>query len=369
MRRAVASRAVNESCWTNSAATHGFERIAGRRRGRHETALAHGERDDATRTLFYKLDKMRGCHMFNKWYLLLLAIVAACAAQGGSDDVDILPGDINEIVQAICYGPASYGAASCPCDCPPCTTGGSPIILDLNGDGFALTDADGGVLFDLRANGIPELWAWTTTGSDDAFLVLDRDGDGAITSGAELFGNYTDQPANPNLIPNGYLALAVFDTNRDGQIDSSDPIYPALRLWVDKNHDGMSQAEELHTLAEFGILSLSTAYVTQARVDRNGNIFRFRSSLTRAPGSHVNRITYDVLLGEASAGSAVEQSTAVVPLVACTYDGCIAQSSMDTRQAWCSSCANVPSCYNAATQSQTYWNNWCYNRFNTAMCP
>jgi len=268
--------------------------------------------------------------MLNKWFSLSLAILVACAAQG-SDDGDILPGDINEIVQALCYGPASYGTASygtasyrtasCPCDCPPCTTGGSPIILDLNGDGFALTDAAGGVLFDLRANGIPELWAWTTTGSDDAFLALDRDGDGAITSGAELFGNYTDQPTNPNLIPNGYLALAVFDTNRDGQIDSSDPIYPALRLWIDKNHDGVSQPEELHTLAEFGILSLSTAYVTQARVDRNGNIFRFRSSLTRAPGSHANRITYDVLLGEASAGTAVQQSEKIVAYDACSSYG------------------------------------------------
>lgn len=84
---------------------------------------------------------------------------------------------------------------------------GSPIIIDLDNDGFALTDAAHGVRFDLAATGVLSQWAWTARGSDDAFLALDRNGDSQISNGKELFGNYTDQPVTEH--PNGFIALAM----------------------------------------------------------------------------------------------------------------------------------------------------------------
>lgn len=101
-------------------------------------------------------------------------------------------------------------------------TGCSPIIIDISGKGFLLTSADNGVKFDIANTGIPVQISWTA-GSSNAFLVLDRDGSGVITDGAELFGNFTPQPKIAT--PNGFAALAVYDDprmggNGDGVIDA-----------------------------------------------------------------------------------------------------------------------------------------------------
>jgi hypothetical protein len=174
----------------------------------------------------------------------------------------------------------------------------SPIVIDIDHSGFSMTNAAGGVVFNMLNDGVPLQISWTAPGSTNAFLVLDRNGNGTIDIGEELFGDVTPQPASST--PNGFLALAEYDKsgnggNGNGRIDAQDAVFSQLRLWQDVNHYGISEASELLPLP--GLLSaIDLDYKASRQTDQNGNQFRYRAKVYDVHGSHAGRWAWDVFL-------------------------------------------------------------------------
>lgn len=202
-------------------------------------------------------------------------------------------------VAPVCNFPFHSDYSQCCCADNLGSCAETPIVVDLEGDGFRLTSAAEGVEFDLNADGVAEHLSWTALGSDDAFLALDLNQNGMIDSGAELFGNHTPQPASPS--PNGFIALAEFDKeenggNGNGIIDGGDAVYAKLLLWRDTNHNGKSDPGELSSLAQSGANAISLDYQRSNRRDDYGNLFFYRSKLQVAKGASLEHWVYDVFL-------------------------------------------------------------------------
>ncbi|AEB59711.1 hypothetical protein MDS_3680 [Ectopseudomonas mendocina NK-01] len=118
-----------------------------------------------------------------------------------------------------------------------------PLVLDLAGNGFSTSGLSRPVRFDLDADGrIDSISAPT---GDDALLALDRNGNGRIDDGRELFG---DQHGAAN----GFAELARFDDNGDGRIDAADAVFDKLRLL---RFDAQGR-QQLQTLGEAGVSAI-----------------------------------------------------------------------------------------------------------------
>ncbi|HYL63290.1 MAG TPA: hypothetical protein VE077_11785 [Candidatus Methylomirabilis sp.] len=161
--------------------------------------------------------------------------------------------------------------------------------------------------------------AWTQAGSGVAFLVLPA-ADGLVHDGRQLFGSGSPQP--PSQTPNGFAALAQYDLpanggNGNGVIDPGDAIYSSLRLWIDANHDGISQPEELHTLQSLGVTSISLDYSMSRRQDQYGNVFRFKTAIDpKSPDrDRVGRTSYDVFFRTLQPSAALIQMRKQCPQV------------------------------------------------------
>ena len=144
-----------------------------------------------------------------------------------------------------------------------------PLIFDLDGNGISLSGLESGVDFDLDGNGVPERASWITGG--DALLALDRDGNGTIDNGRELFG---DQHGAAD----GFAELARFDDNGDGTIDGRDRVFGSLLL--------LDSRGTTRTLADAGITAIRLGALTRVDLPLAGGHLVAIGSFERADGGH-----------------------------------------------------------------------------------
>jgi hypothetical protein len=156
----------------------------------------------------------------------------------------------------------------------------TPLILDLNGDGVRTVGLDAGVVFDLEGSGQMRSVGWASP--EDGFLVSDLNQDGIINNGTELFGSATVLP-NGETANDGFQALATYDDNQDGVVNTQDSGWNSLKVWTDANQDGLSQAGELRSLTEMGITQLNLN-PTESSEQQGGNWVGLISSYETADG-------------------------------------------------------------------------------------
>jgi hypothetical protein len=154
----------------------------------------------------------------------------------------------------------------------------SPIVINFGRGDYQLTGSNSPVLFDMSGTGTPVKMGWTAAGADEAFLWLDRNHNGKVTGGAELFGNFTPLK-DGQLAANGFEALREYDDNRDGVIDERDAVWGRLMLWRDLNHNGISEPNEITTLAGSGVTRIELGYHWTGRLDVYGNAFKYESTV------------------------------------------------------------------------------------------
>ena len=168
-----------------------------------------------------------------------------------------------------------------------------PIALDLNANGKIDTlSLENGVFFDHNGDKIAFKSSWVN--SSDGILARDIDGDGKITSGAELFGNFT-KLKNGELAKNGAQALKDLDDNNDGIFDSNDKAFNEILVWQDKNSDGISQKNELKTLNEHNIKSIDLEFMADnTALDKDNKQILIGSFSTNISNESKNNLASDI---------------------------------------------------------------------------
>ncbi|MEA1063899.1 hypothetical protein [Erwinia sp. HR93] len=156
----------------------------------------------------------------------------------------------------------------------------SPLIVDLDGDGVETSETT--TWFDHDGNGYAQQTGWV--GRDDGLLVLDKNQNGLIDDGSELFGNNT-RLSDGELAENGFLALADYDSNGDGVIDINDEIFTRLKIWQDRNGDGITDEGELITLEQAGIKAINLDWRDTDIVDAAGNHHRQQGGYIKTDGT------------------------------------------------------------------------------------
>lgn len=156
----------------------------------------------------------------------------------------------------------------------------SPIIIAPHGGKYKLAGADDPVVFDLNSDGRPDRITWTARGSGLKFLAADLNGNGMIDNGSELFGDFAPNGDEASRM-NGFDRLAQLDSDSSGAIDQNDPAWSLLLLWEDRNHDGVSQPEEIGRVIESGITRLGVDCRYTGRRDPNGNALAYKAMLWR----------------------------------------------------------------------------------------
>lgn len=158
-----------------------------------------------------------------------------------------------------------------------------PLVLDLNADGVLGTQGNTpGVHFDLDASGFAERTSWVS--AQDGLVVRDLDGNGAIDTGRELFGDQTAL-LDGGLAAHGFAALAALDSNADGKVDASDSAWGELRVWRDADSNGVSEADELLSMSAAGVSAINLTSTSPNTIDANGNILARLGSFTRVDGT------------------------------------------------------------------------------------
>ena len=149
----------------------------------------------------------------------------------------------------------------------PCNVS-DPLILDLNGNGiFDITTIQDGVNFDLHVPGKKQAMAWT---NGDGFLFLDRNGNGIADNGLEFFGNSSE-------FEDGFEHLKAYDDNKDGFLSKKDTQYQNVYIWNDFDMDGDCTSNEVVSLEEFGVWSLSIVK-TKFGANTPGGVIEYISS-------------------------------------------------------------------------------------------
>lgn len=170
-----------------------------------------------------------------------------------------------------------------------------PIVINFAHGPYHLTGAESPVMFDIQATGEPVLMGWTASGADEAFLCIDRDQNGRIDNGAELFGNAVTL-SDGTRARNGFVALAEFDENYDRVVDDQDQVWSELLLWRDLNHDGISQPYEMTPVGGSELAAISLNYHWTGRRDSSGNTLRYQSQVWISDASNraTPRPVYDI---------------------------------------------------------------------------